>query len=72
MMPDRRQGHDLGEGEPQQDAVLGLHMGGYFVCLHRDASYPRSVPMRDVVGTGTSSMSTTGSTTEPMTSSTMP
>ncbi len=68
---DCRQGHDLGEGEPEQDAVLGLHVGGYFVCLHVDA-YPPSVPMRDVVGTGTSSMSTTGSTTAPMTSSTMP
>ena len=44
---DGRQGHDLGEGEPEQDAVLGLHVGGYFVCLHL------TPPIRAASRTGT-------------------
>ena len=31
---DRRHRHDLGKGQPQQDAVLGLHVGGDFVRSH--------------------------------------
>ena len=33
------QGHDLREGEPEQDAVFGLHVGRHLVFIHGDSSF---------------------------------
>ena len=77
----RRHRHDLREGESQQDLVLRLHVGRYFVLSHvflssLTSTYPLSgvgVAAPGASGSGsTSSMSIPGSTTAFITSSTTP
>ena len=77
----RHHRHDLREGEPQQDLVLRLHVGRYFVLSHLSFSFltspypPSGVGVGDpgLAGSGsTSSMSIPGSTTAFITSSTTP
>ena len=68
--------HDLREGEPQQDLVLGLHVSRYLVFSHCHSSlltsaYPLLLSGA-ASGLGTLSISTPGFTTGFITSSTTP
>ena len=70
----RHHRHDLGEGEPQQHLVLGLHVGRNFMLSHSVPSYTSALPLPGwmlVVGSGRTGV-TFGSTTAFTTSSTTP
>ena len=73
----RHHRHDLGEGEPQQHLVLGLHVGRYFVLSHPSPPIRRGFAgvlegvVPPLVGSGT--VGSTGlPTTAFITSSTTP
>ena len=76
MAHTRHDRHDLREGEPQQDLVLRLYVGRYLVLSHVFLSFLSFLTfayLPGACGVGSAlSMSTAGSTTAFITSSTTP